>query len=260
MTREIKRWALITGASSGLGVELAKVLAGRGIDMVLVARRGAPMHELADKLKRQHGVDCVVEVIDLSAPGNIAKLQKQLSARGIVPSILINNAGFGVSGAFVMQEPQALSSMIQVNISALMELTWTFGRHMALDGRGHIMLVGSMAAYQPTPLLAAYGASKAFVLSFGEALHAELAPHVGVTVLSPGLMDTGFAGVAGYTPPASARATVLEPAAVARIGIDAMFAGKSSVVAGRLNKLMAFMTRFMSRDLQAQMILKMAVS
>ncbi len=150
--------------------------------------------------------------------------------------------------------------MLQLNIVSLTELSHVFGRRMAARDGGHILLVASLAAYQPDPLLAAYGASKAYVLSLGEALNVELAPKVGVTVLSPGLMDTGFNAVSGFQTPSSLKRTQLLPATVARIGLEAMFAGRSSVVAGRLNKVMAFSSRMLSRHFAAQTSYNMARS
>ncbi len=123
---------------------------------------------------------------------------------------------------------------------------------MVRNGRGRILLVGSMAAFQPVPGMTAYAAAKAFVLSFGEALHVELSPAVNVTVLSPGLMDTGFNDASGYQPPKALDVMKLAPSHVARIGLDALFAGKSGVIAGRLNKLMAFGSRVTPRHFAAK--------
>jgi uncharacterized protein len=247
-------WALVTGASSGLGVELARGLAARRINLILVARREAPMQELAANLAQRWGVRVEVEVLDLAQSGSALTLQHRLELLAIEPEILINNAGCGLAGPFVEHDPQRVREMLQLDITTLTELTLVFGGRMAARGRGLILLVASTAAYQPTPMTAAYGASKAFVLSLGEALHVELAPCVGVTVLSPGLMDTGFATVSGYQPPASVRRTVLTAEEVARIGLTALFARRSSVVAGRLNKLLAFCTRLMPRHLQAALV------
>ena len=172
--------------------------------------------------------------------------------------MLINNAAFGLSSAFADHDPARLRAMLQLDIVTMTELTHLFAGRMAARGSGHILLVASMAAYQPCPKLAAYAAAKAYVLSLGEAIHVELAPKVGVTVLSPGLMDTGFFGVADYHPPAAMKRTMLAPAAVAAIGLDAMYAGKPSVVAGGLNRLMAFSNRFTSRRFQARTVLSMA--
>ncbi|WP_428394017.1 SDR family NAD(P)-dependent oxidoreductase [Lichenicoccus sp.] len=254
-----QNWALVTGASSGLGVALATALAARQSNLILVARREGPMRELAARLRDTFGVEAVVEAIDLSEANAAAALADRLDKRGVQVDILVNNAAFGLAGAFVEHDPERLRSMLSLDIVALTELTQLFGKRMAARGHGHILLVASLAAYQPTPLLAAYGAGKAYVLAFGMALHVELAPKVGVTVLTPGLMNTGFNEVSGFKPKAGAlQRTVLAPASVAEIGLDALFAGKSSVVAGRLNGIMAFSTRLMSRHQQAKMVLRMS--
>ncbi len=252
-------WALVTGASSGLGVEFAKRLAARGVNLALTARTEAPMLRLADDIRRAHGVEVVVEPLDLSLPGSADALRQRLDERAIDPAILVNNAGFGLNSAFIDHNPERVRAMLQLNVVSLTELSHVFGRRMAARGRGHILMVASLAAYQPDPLLAAYGASKAYVLSLGEALHVELAPKVGVTVLSPGLMDTGFNDASGFQTPPSLKATQLLPAAVARIGLDAMFAGRPSVVAGRLNRVMAFGSRLLPRHFAAQTSYNMAM-
>ncbi len=248
-----QRWAVVTGASSGLGKEFARALAGSKVNLVLVARRKERLLELAAELSERHGIEVVVEPVDLSAPASADDLLHRLDERGIAPDILINNAAFGMSGEFIAQEPDRLREMLQLDVVSLVELTHCFARRMAERGRGHILLVASLAAYQPDPLLAVYGAAKHFVLAFGIALHVELAPRVGVTVLSPGLMETEFFEVSGYAPKASLRRMMVSPARVAAIGLKAMFAGKSSVIAGRLNRFVAFSNRFTSRHLQAKL-------
>lgn len=256
--RSEQGWAVVTGASSGLGAAFAEALARRGSNLVLVARREPPMLELAARLEAEHGVNVAVEAMDLGAPGSAAMLQDHLDGRGIDAGILVNNAAFGLSGPFLDNEPERLRAMLQLDVVALTELTHTFARRMAARGQGRILLVASLAAFQPDPLLAAYGAAKAYVLSLGEALNVELAPHVGVTVLSPGLMDTEFNDVSGYQTKPSMRRTVLPVAQVAAIGLDAMFAGRSSVVAGRVNKVMAFGSRFLSRRFQARTVYRLS--
>lgn len=261
MEKRVSQWALVTGASSGLGAALAADLAGRRINLVLAARREQPMQQLAARLREAHGVDVQVVAIDLAKPGSARALQARLDERGIAVDILINNAAFGLSGAFLDQDEARLNEMIRLDVTTVTELAQVFGQRMAARRRGYMLLVASMAAYQPTPMLAVYGAAKAYVLSLGVSLHAELGGRdVSVTVLSPGLMDTGFAAAAQYRAPKSAQRAMLAPADVARIGLDAMFAARSSVIAGRLNNISAFLTRFMSRRLQARLVLKMAVS
>ena len=251
-------WAVITGASSGLGIEFTRALALRKCNLVLVARREEPMQALATELRQQHAVEVVVEAVDLSVVGSSLHLQKRLDERSIEPSILINNAAFGLSGEFLTQNMDRVREMLNLDIVTLTELTHLFGKRMAARGRGHILLVASMAAYQPDPLLAAYGAAKHFVLALGVALHVELAPKVTVTVVSPGLMNTEFNEVSGFRPKASLKPSIVSPAKVAQAGLKAMFAGKSSVIVGKLNRLTAFSNRFTSRHLQAKLTYRMS--
>lgn len=252
------RWAVVTGASSGLGVSFARSLARRGYSLVLVARREAPMRDLAGRILAEHSaIQAHVHARDLGRPGSASELMDDLTALGIVPTVVINNAGRGLSGPLLEQSASTLREMIELNILAVMELSQLAGRAMSRQGEGYILQVASMASLGPTPGLAAYGASKAFVRSFGEALHAELAPDVTVTTLVPGLMDTGFGDAAGgYQAPGWARATVITPDEAAEIGLKALFARKSSVVSGRLNRLMAFISPFTSRAGQARMLVR----
>ncbi len=251
-------WALVTGASSGLGKEFARALASRQYNLVLVARREEPMQVLAAELRQQHAVEIVVEPMDLSAVGSALDLQNRLDERDVEPSILINNAAFGLSGEFLTQNTEHLRKMLNLDVLTLTELTHLFGNRMAARGRGHMLLVASLAAYQPDPLLAAYGAAKHFVLALGVALHVELAPRVTVTVVSPGLMDTEFNEVSGFRPKASLKPSIVSPAKVAEAGLKAMFAGKSSVIVGKLNRFTAFSNRFTSRHLQAKLTYRMS--
>jgi short-subunit dehydrogenase len=251
-------WAIVTGASSGLGVEFARSLAKRKINLVLVARRESPMQELAEELRTAHQIDVVVQAMNLADPTSADVLQDYLSRCGISVEFLVNNAAFGLSGEFLQQEAAQLQQMLQLDVHALVSLTHIFGRMMKERGRGKILLVGSLAAYQPAPLMAAYGAAKSFVLAFGEALHVELSPTVSVTVVSPGLMETEFFGVAGYTPKESMKKSMMSAKDVAEAGINAMYAGRSSVVIGRLNKLAAFSTRLFSRNIQAKLVYRMS--
>jgi short-subunit dehydrogenase len=250
--RDSAEWALVTGASGGLGAELADRLAARGHRLIITARNASALGAVADRIRRIHDVEVVVEALDLSLAGASALLRDRLDQRGIDPEIVVNNAAFGISGEFIDHDAERLREMLQLNIVGLTELSHIYGRRMAARGRGRILLVASMASYQPDPLLAAYGASKAYVLSLGEALNVELGPKVSVTVLSPGLMDTGFNAASGYVTPEAMRSMILPTARVAEIGLKAMFAGKPSVIAGRLNNLMAFSARFVSRSLSAR--------
>lgn len=246
-----RQWALVTGASSGLGIEFAKVLAGRNINLVLVARRAEPMERLAAELRERMQIEVTVLPLDISAPNSGETLEHELDTRGILPTILVNNAAFGFSGEFLGQEAASLEEMLRLDVLSLVSLTHVFARKMATAGDGQILLVASLAAYQPVPLMAAYAAAKSFVLSFGEALHVELAPKINVTVVSPGLMETEFFGVANYTPKESLKASMLPASVVAERGVKAMFDRKPSIVIGKINKVSAFSTRFFSRHVLA---------
>ncbi len=251
-----RQWAVVTGASSGLGVSFAWSLATRGYSLVLVARREAPMQALAERIRAGYpDIEIHIRCQDLGRADAATDLMDQLVTLGITPTVLINNAGRGLSGPLLEQSASALRSMIELNVCTVMELSRRAGRAMAQRGEGYILQVASMASLGPTPGLAAYGASKAFVRSFGEALHAELAPRVTVTTLIPGLMDTGFGEAAGgYDAPAWARATVITTDQAAEIGLQALFEKRSSVVSGRWNRLMAGLGRFTPRASQARML------
>jgi short-subunit dehydrogenase len=249
-----ERLALITGASSGLGAEFARSLARRKTNLVLVARRAEPMERLADELRERNKVDVLVHPMDVTSTA----LAERLDELKLVPDILVNNAASGLSGRFLDQDPQRIREMLQLDILSLVELTHTFARRMVERNGGNILLVGSVAAYQPDPLAAAYGAAKAFVLSFGEALHVELAPKIGVTVVSPGLMETEFFQVAGYQPKESLKRSMIPASEVAEAGVKAMLSGKSSTVVGRLNKLGAFTSTMLPRRVSAKLVYRIS--
>src|SRR5262245_36683025 len=245
------KWALVTGASSGFGIEFATLLAERNANLILAARRTEPMENLAKRLRQQHHVSIIVEGIDLSVAGAGAELKSRLDQRGIVVDVLVNNAGSGLYGGFLDQPLPKTLAMLHLNMLALTELTHVFAVGMVKRRAGHILLIASLLAYQATPGYAAYAASKGYVLLFGEALHAELKPcGVNVTVLSPGATSTSFAEVAGQKETLPLRMLMMEPSPVARTGILAMLRRRSSVVAGVLNKLVVLSSRFAPRQLQ----------
>jgi len=249
------KWALVTGASSGFGVEFATLLAQQGANLALVARRKEPMERLADRLRRDQRVEVIVESLDLSQAGAAAELKARMDSRQVPIDVLVNNAGYGLYGEFLEQSAQRLREMLQVNMLALTEVTHLFGSDMAKRGSGHVLFLASLLAYQATPGYAAYAASKAYVLLLGEALNTELKPRgVAVTVLSPGPTATSFAEVAGQKNTPMIRMLMMEPAPVARIGIDSMLRRRSSVVAGLLNKAIVFANRLTPRALQRQIM------
>ncbi|MEN7538202.1 SDR family NAD(P)-dependent oxidoreductase [Aurantiacibacter sp. DGU5] len=241
------KWALVTGASGGMGVEFASLLAERGYNLVLTARSADRLEKVASNL-RSFGGQIHVERSDLSQEGAAAALVETIRKRGIVLDVLINNAGQGLHGDFVDQSAEDIEQMLRLNISSLTTLTHEIATGMAERRRGHILLVASLTAFMPCPTYAAYAASKAYVRNFGEALHAEMAPRdVTVTVLSPGLMDTGFLNAAGQEPSKSMKRTMTSPRETAKAGIDALFAGRQTVVAGSMNRLVAAVSAFIPR-------------
>jgi short-subunit dehydrogenase len=245
------RWALITGASSGIGVEIARELASRGVNLVLAARRRAPMEELAAELARG-GTQVIVEPCDLSRAGEPERLVGVLGKRGISVSILVNNAGFGAYGTFDSIDAATEESMVDLNVKAVARLTRLLVGPMRADGFGRILLTASTGAYQPSPLYATYSATKAFVLSYGHAIRRELrGTGVTVTVLSPGVTQTEFHRISGLETNAFKRATMMEAAPVARHAVRALLRGRAEVVTGALNKIMAFSARLMPRTLAA---------
>jgi uncharacterized protein len=249
------KWALVTGASSGFGKEFADLLAARKANVVLASRRTEPMETLAADLRQKYGVQVVVEGIDLARAGVGAELKTRFDARGIAIDILVNNAGYGIYGNFLDQPIAKTLDMIQLNIASVTELSYVFGREMAARGFGYILLVASVLAFQACPGYASYGATKSYVLNFGEALHTELKPRgVGVTVLCPGLTATSFTEVSGGNVSPFLRMIMMQARPVAEIGVDAMFTGRASIVAGVQNKATVFFNRLMPRAIQRAMM------
>lgn len=234
--------ALITGASAGIGVELARQFAAHGYDLVLTARRQQPLQTLADELEGHHSMQCRVILTDLSEPDGPAGLVDELNNAGITVDLLVNNAGFGVYGPFLDAEPQRLQQMLYVNIFALTQLTRLLLPGMLERGQGKILNVASIAAFQPGPLLATYSATKAYVLSLSEALSEELrGTGVTVTCLCPGPTRTEFAEVAGMAVSRLFQGpNVMDVLPVAKAGCRATLRGQRRVVPGFSNKLAIF--------------------
>lgn len=190
--------ALITGASSGLGAEFAERFAANGANLVLVARRAERLEELAGKLRTKHGVTVTVLPMDLGKPGVGRELFKELDGRGITVDTLINNAGFGTHSPFVEEDPDVIASEISLNVATLVDLTHAFLPGLISSGKGALVNVASTAAFQPIPGMAVYGATKAFVLSFTEAVaHETKASGLNVLALCPGATRTEFFDVLG---------------------------------------------------------------
>ncbi len=246
------RTALITGASSGIGADIARELAKQGANVVLVARRADRLETLATELTAL-GVQATAVPCDLSdAAARTALAESQPNI-----DILVNNAGLGVFGMFADAAWDDLANMLNVNITALTHLTHLFAKPMAARGYGRVLMVASTAAFQPVPLYAAYAATKAYVLSLSEALNVEFKEKgIKVTTLCPGTTASEFFDVAHHKKSYMVEKTMMTSEAVAKIGVDALVAGKTSIVAGLANALMAFGTRFSPRSLSAELAYK----
>ena len=249
--------ALITGASSGIGRELARLLAARNHPLVLVGRNQARLAEVADAIRADHGVAVWTLAVDLGRPDAAREVFELTTAKGIEIELLINNAGVGLYGDHADLPRERVDQMLQLNIGALCDLCLLYAAEMRQRRSGRILNVASTAAYQPTPFFAAYGASKAFVLNFSEALAMELAEH-GVTVscLSPGPTDTGFFGeidAQGVHNGHFAKAGRHDARAVAEIGLATMMAGDLSKIVGAKNYLRAWSARLAPRTMVARL-------
>jgi len=248
--------ALVTGASAGIGKELAERLARNGCDLVLVARRTDELNAIAARLTEAHGVNVHVTTTDLGDATAARKLFDDIVAKGLNVEILINNAGFGALGEFASADLARMISMIQLNVAALTELTGLFLPAMVKNRRGKILNVASTAAFQPGPLMAVYYATKAYVLSFSEALHEELR-NTGVTVtcLCPGPTKTEFGDVADMSGTSLfSSANVMDVGPVVDAAFDALMAGKRLVVPGFRNRLLIFAVRFTPRSVILKMV------
>lgn len=194
------RWALITGASSGIGAAFARLLAARGMHLVLTARREDRLKDLAAELHTQHGTRCEIITGDLCDPTAAKRLFEDIQQHGLPIELLINNAGFGFVGALDDTDPARMMQMVQLNIASLVELTYLCLPQMLQRGHGGIINLSSIAAFQPVAYMPVYSASKAFVLHFTEALWAEARDRgVTVTALCPGTTSTEFFDVAGVS-------------------------------------------------------------
>ncbi|MFD5620659.1 SDR family NAD(P)-dependent oxidoreductase [Streptomyces yangpuensis] len=232
--------ALITGASAGLGVEFARQWAEHGADVVLVARRVERLEEVAADLRRRYGVQAHVVAADLARPGAAAALHAELDGLGLTVHTLINNAGFGSHGPFADQDPTRISEMIQLNVTALTELTRQFLPDLTAGGRGALVTVASAAAYQPTPAMAVYGATKAFVLSFTEAVAYETrSSSLRVLAVSPGPVRTEFFDVVGSRDAAVGRMATPEQVVTATRRALERDRTPPSIVVGLGNRLSA---------------------
>jgi hypothetical protein len=247
---EAKRWTMITGASSGIGVELARGFAARGHSLVLTARRRERMDELGIELRARPGIQVEVIVADLERPNAPEALVAELRRRGIALHTLVNNAGFGLRGTFATLPYDGQMGMIELNVTALSKLSRLLLPGMIERGEGGILNVASTAAFQAGPSMAVYYATKAFVLSLSEALHEEVkAKGVTVTALCPGPTVTEFARRADLEKSKLFTAGAMSAVDVARIGIEGYLGGRAVVVTGIANRLGSIGAQLLPRAL-----------
>jgi uncharacterized protein len=253
-----KETALIIGASSGIGWELAKLFAADKSDLVLVARSEEKLQHFADELRRNHGVEVIVLRKDLADFTTPQAIFDELAAGNIPVDILVNNAGFGAVGPVATLPLEKQLKMIQVNLTSLTHLTRLFLPGMIERGRGGILNVGSTAAFQPGPNMAVYYATKAFVLSFTEALAEELAgTPLKVTCLAPGPTATGFGAVSGMDNSFIFKLGAMKATAVAQAGYRGFRRGKAIVIPGFTNRLAAFSVRLGLRSVVRKIAMRL---
>ncbi len=256
MNSTSQQTALITGASGGIGYEFARVLARNGYNLVLVARSEDKLKQLAVDLENNQGITAKVIAQDLATPTAPDELYQTLQNEGVTIDILINNAGFATYGHFVELDLQRELQMMQLNMMTLTHLTGLFGRAMVARKRGKILNVASTAAFQPGPLMAVYYATKAYVLSFSEALANELqGTGVTVTALCPGPTESGFQARASMEDSKLVSGGGLMTSdEVAEVGYQGLMTNKTVVIPGFKNRMLALTPRFLPRNLVTQTV------
>lgn len=238
------RYALITGASKGIGKAIAEELASRQVNLLLVARDVRLLEELTQTVKQQYHIQAHFLALDLAAPNAVQTLNSWIETNLFKVNILINNAGYGLSGPFTDYTVAEHKAMMQVNMTVPVELTGTLLPQLKTNQPSYILNIVSSAAYQSVPGLTTYAASKSFMLSFSRGLRYELRNKgVSVTAVSPGSTDTGFAARAkvGAKGLKAAEKVNMTPKAVAAIAVKAMYAKKAEVITGFINQLGAFL-------------------
>ncbi|MBV9925719.1 MAG: SDR family oxidoreductase [Acidobacteria bacterium] len=255
MSERHKLTALVTGASGGIGEELARLFAADGHDLVLVARSREKLERLAEELQGKHGVSARVLVSDLARPESPREIFEGLGADGVRVDALVNNAGFGSYGPFAETDLKSELDLLQVNVVALTHLSKLFLPGMVARRRGYLMNVASTAAFQPGPLMAVYYASKAYVLSLSEALANECAgTGVVVSALCPGPTETGFVAAAGMEQSKLFDLGAMTARDVAAAGYRGLLAGKTIVIPGLRNSLVARSIGFLPRGLVTKVV------
>ena len=258
MTPWSGKWALVTGASAGIGAALAEELAHDGTNLVLTARRRERLEELAQKVETAHKIQTKIFVADLTQANAPEKIFQFTKEQGIEVELLINNAGFGAYGEFQTVETRKLTEMVQVNCAAVVHLTRLYLPEMVARRHGDVLVVASTASFQSVPYLSTYAATKAFDLLFAEGLAEEMKPYgVRVCALCPGSTESEFAEVAGQSHIAATRVNRATAEKVAQTGLRALAAGKSYVISGLGNYLGMLGQRLVSRRMVARVAARM---
>lgn len=255
MNSYTKETALITGASSGIGLELAQLFAADGANLILVARSEDKLRLLADELKTQYEITIHVIPKDLADPNAPQEIYDELQAGNIAVDVLVNNAGVGALGPVAELDTRRQVNMVQVNVTALTHLTRLFLPEMIQRNRGGILNVGSTAGFQPGPNMTVYYASKAYVISFTEGLAEELTESdLHVTCLAPGATVTSFGDDSGMGRSRLFKMGAMSAQSVARAGYDGLRQGKVLVIPGFSNQASVFLTRFTPRSLTRKIV------
>jgi len=253
----MKKTALITGASGGIGLEITRLFAKDGINLLLLARNEDKLLSIKQEIEQQYPVTVNCLPTDLSNPESIKTIENYIEQNDLQIEYLVNNAGFGDFGRFTERDLQKCREMVALNITTLMELTYIYARKMEERGSGRILNVASIAALQPVPLMAVYGATKAFVLSFSEAIRNELKKTgVTITTLLPGPTATNFFNKA-ETNNVPMFQYMMTPQKVALSAYKAMMKGKKRVIPGFLNKSLAFVVKVLPGDFVLNMAVKL---
>jgi short-subunit dehydrogenase len=252
---------LITGATSGIGRDFADLFAEQGNDLYLVSRSKSKLSEVKKEIEDKSKVSVEIMAIDLSNTNSAQELFDNVCRENLEIDILVNNAGFGVQGEHTEFELSKITQMINLNVITLSHISSLFGNEMKKRGGGHILNVASIGAYGPVPYLAAYAATKSYILYFSEALAKELEDYnIVVTCLSPGVTDTNFfnaAGIGDKTDGIWSNKARMNSRKVAKYGIKQLFSGKLSVVPGFMNSFSVFLYRFLPRGMAANMTKKL---
>lgn len=239
---------LITGASSGIGLEMARVFASQGHRLVLLARRREQLEQLASELRERHQTESVVIAADLADANEPARVKQELTAQGVVVDVLVNNAGFGLLGPHAELDSQRQLDMVQVNVASVVHLTRLFLPDMIARNRGGVLNVSSTAAFQGGPGMAVYYATKAFLLSYTEALKEELRrTRLHVSCLCPGPTHTGFIEAAGMQGVGLFKFGAQSAHAVAVAGVRGFQAGRTIAISGLRNLMVVWMGKFSPR-------------